>query len=312
MRPEFPEASIIIPALAANKTLINAIKSLLDNPVKNSTEIIVVNDGLDKKIDLLEQEYPRKVVDGICRGIAAARNIGVELSNGRIIIFLDSDCRVSPDWLTAHLKTHQQNKGLIAVGGSVCIEPNASLWAMCDHYCSWYNIHPYQNERWVPNQPGANLSMSRKTLERVGLFKEDLPPSGVHEDIEWQKRLLELGGRIYFNPQAMIWHTDRSDFKGYIAHHYRWGYNSIEVKNRSKVTRFPWIYRNPLLLIIGFFPFAIAHTAYIITRWLKAGKLKPVFLSVFIFMSRLCYAVGMVIGGIRYLNRRNKTKRVRV
>jgi GT2 family glycosyltransferase len=304
MKSECPEVSIIIPALAANDMLKTAIESILDDPDSRGAEIIVVNDGLDYNISMLEDEYPIRVVDGKSCGIAAARNIGVQSSNGRFIIFLDSDCRVSSGWVNAHLTTHMQYKGLIAVGGSVCIEPRASFWALCDHYCSWYNIHPYQSGHWVPNQPSANLSMSRKTMKRVGPFNESLPTSGGHEDIEWQKRLIALGGRIFFKPEAMIWHMDRSDLKSYPTHHYRWGYNSIEVKGRSSATRFPLIYKNPLFLIIGFFPFAIAHTIYIIIRWLKAGKLKPLFLCVFLFMSRLCYALGMVVGGIRYLNRR--------
>jgi glycosyltransferase involved in cell wall biosynthesis len=307
MKPKYPEVSIIIPALAANDMLTTVIKSILNNLGPHMAEIIIVNDGLDNKMRMLESKFPIKVVDGNRRGAAAARNIGVQSSNGRYIIFVDSDCRVSSDWLAAHLKTHEQYKGLTAVGGSVCLEPRASFWALCDHYCSWYNIHPYQKGHWVPNQPSANLSMSRKTMKRVGPFNESLPTSGGHEDIEWQKRLIALGGRIFFKPEAMIWHMDRSDLKGYLTHHYLWGYNSIEVKGRSSATRFPFIYKNPLLLIIGFFPFAIAHTFYIIIRWLKAGKLKPLLFCVFLFMSRLCYALGMVVGGIRYLNRRNWT-----
>jgi GT2 family glycosyltransferase len=311
MKPEHPEASIIIPALAANDMLTTAIESILDDPNSRIAEILVVNDGLDNKMKILERDFPVKVLEGNRRGIAAARNLGVQFSNGRIIIFLDSDCRVSSDWLIAHLKTHEQYNGLTAVGGSVCLEPRASLWALCDHYCSWYNIHPYQKGHWVPNQPSANLSMSCKTMKRVGPFNESLPTSGGHEDIEWHKRLLDLGGRIYFQPRAMIWHKDRSDLKGYLAHHYRWGYNGIEVKGKSSATRFPLIYKNPFFLIIGFFPFAIMHTIYIIMRWLKAGKLKPLFLCVFLFMSRLSYAIGMVVGGIRYLNGQNKTTRVK-
>jgi GT2 family glycosyltransferase len=310
MKAERPEVSVIIPALAANEMLTAAIESILDDPNASAAEIIVVNDGLDNNIRILERKYPVRVIEGNHQGSAAARNIGVQSSKGRFIIFVDSDCRVSSGWLNAHLKTHMQYEGLIAVGGSVCIEPRASFWALCDHYCSWYNIHPYQSGHWVPNQPSANLSMSRETIKRVGPFKEDLPSSGGHEDIEWHKRLLNLGGHIYFNPEAMIWHTDRTDLKGYLSHHYRWGYNSIEVKGKSSATRFPWIYKNPLLLILGFFLFAFAHTIYILIRWLKAGKLKPLFLCIFIFMSRLSYAIGMVVGGIRYLNGQNKTTRV--
>jgi glycosyltransferase involved in cell wall biosynthesis len=91
----------------------------------------VVNDGLDNNINVLEKKYPIKVVEGNRRGIAAARNIGAQFSKGQIIIFLDSDCRASSGWLTAHLTTHKLYNGLTAVGGSICMKPRASIWALC-------------------------------------------------------------------------------------------------------------------------------------------------------------------------------------
>jgi glycosyltransferase involved in cell wall biosynthesis len=186
------KASIIIPARDATATIGQTIESVLIETHGVDVEVIIVNDGLDNATAKLAERYPVKVISGNGNGIAAARNIGVKSSQGEILIFLDADCRVRPGWLHTHLKAHEKYGDMLAAGGSVCIEPHASFWARCDHYCSWYNIHPYQNEHWVPNQPGANLSISRKTLGRVGPFEEDLPSSGVHEDIEWQKRLLGL------------------------------------------------------------------------------------------------------------------------
>ena len=255
------------------------------------------------------RNYPVKLVGGKRGGIAAARNIGVEFSKGEILIFLDSDCRASTDWLAAHLDAHECNEKLLAVGGSMCMDSDASFWARCDHYCSWYNVHPYQSKQWVPNHPGANLSMSRHTFDQTGKFKEGLPNAGVHEDIEWQSRLKRIGGKILFEPRAAVWHVDRNNFKRYLAHNYQWGYNSIEVKSRSNVSRFPWVYRNPLALIIGFVPFSVAHTIYTLTCWLKAKKLEPIFLSGFIFLGRFSYACGMASGGIRLLTVWNKRHR---
>ena len=304
MKSQSLSASIIIPARNAALTLRQTIKSILKPAIVCNAEIIIVNDGLDKATALFSQQYPVKVVDGDCKGIAAARNIGIQAASAEILILLDADCYASPGWLTSHLKIHNYYKGLLAVGGSICLDPKANFWARCDHYCSWYNVHPYQREKWVPNHPGANLSFSRSTYECIGPFKEDLPQAGVHEDFEWQGRLLRNGGRIRFQPQAAVWHIDRDDFYGFTSHNYRWGYNGIIVKSGNRISRFAWVYHNPLLLVICFLPFAILLTLYTIIRWLVAGKAEPLFFSPLIFFGRLVYATGMVFGRLQSTKRR--------
>jgi len=298
------KTSIIIPARNAMATLPQAIESVMKVVNDEDVEIIIVNDGLDEATAQLADRYPVKVVDGNGNGIAAARNIGIQSSSGEILILLDADCYVSLKWLISHLETHKYHNELLAVGGAICLFPHENFWARCDHYCSWYNVHPYHRESWVPNHPGANLSFSRSTYERVGPFKENLPRDGVHEDIEWQVRLLGLGGRVRFQPQAVVQHVDRDDLKGYLKHNYQWGYNSIEIKAGSRISRFPWVYERPWALITGLLPFAVGHTIYTIVCWLKGGKLEPLFLSPFIFIGRLAYAIGMANGGIRFLWKR--------
>jgi glycosyltransferase involved in cell wall biosynthesis len=307
MTAKSPIVSIIIPARFAADTLCQTLDSLVKYAYAENTEIIVVNDGSEDDIKRLASRYPVKILEGNDGGPAAARNIGVQSAQGRLLIFLDADCRVAPGWLSTHLAAHETFSGLLAVGGSICMESNARFWARCDHYCSWYNVTPSLPATWVPNHPAANLSVSRSTFECVGPFKEDLPSVGVHEEIEWQKRLLRLKGRIRFQPQAAVWHRDRDDLKSFVKHNFRWGYNSLEVKSSSKVSRFPWVYRRSLILILGFVPFAAVHTLYILICWFRVGKLGPFFSSPIIFIGCLTYAVGMAVGGIR-LSQKRKTR----
>ena len=293
------KASIIIPARQAAATLIGTLESIA--PLANSpdVEVIIVNDAAEAIIAELAVGYPVTVVNGNGRGIGAARNIGVRSARGRILLFTDADCRVSSKWLDTHINTHERFGDMLLVGGSIVLEPQAPFWARCDHYCSWYHAHPNQPAAWVPNHPGANMSMTRSTFERVGPFREDLPSAGVHEDAEWQDRLQQLGGRIRFEPKAAVWHVDRDDLKGFLKHNYRWGYNFLLVKARAPNSRFPWLLRSPPILIAAFLPFAVAHTVYTVYCWLRAGKLEPLLLSPFLFLGRLAYASGMAIGGLR-------------
>ena len=303
------KASIIIPARDAMATIGRTIESVLMDARNEDIELIVVNDGLDEATAKLADQYPVKVIPGNGNGLAAARNIGLKSASSETLIFLDADCQVLPGWLKSHLEAHERYGGLLAIGGSFCLKSDATFWARCDHCCSWYNVSPGWPEAWVPNHPGGNFSITQSTFDCVGQFREDLPRSGVHEDIEWQVRLQRVGGRIRFEPHAAVWHTDRANFRDYLKHNYQWGYNSILVKGRTNVSRFPWVYWKPWVIIVGFLPFSFAHTLYTIGCWLKTGKIEPVFLSPFILMGRLFYATGMAVGGYRAIrNQRLKVK----
>ena len=297
-------ASIIIPARNAMATLPQTIRSVLEEIGQEGIEIIVVNDGQDAATAGLAEKFPIKVIDGNGQGAAAARNIGVKSSRGEILIFLDADCRVKPGWLAEHLATHKRYKGLLVAGGSICMEPESQFWARIDHYCSWYNVNSNLPAAWVPNHPAANMSVSRVTLEAVGDFRQDLSCAGVHEETEWQSRLLDLGGRIRFVPRAAVWHHDRNDLRSLLKHGYRWGYNSIEVKSGSTVSRFPWLYQKPLILILCFLVFAAVHTLYTIVCWLRAENAEPLLLWPFVFIGHLAYASGMANGGMRLFKKR--------
>ena len=296
--------SIIIPAGGdATSTLAGMLESLAPLAHVDNVEVIVVNDAGADAVHDLATRYAVTVIAGDGGGPASARNIGVRHAQGDLLLFVDADCRVSAAWMKAHIEAHRRFGPMVAVGGSIQIEPHASFWARCDHYCSWYNVHPDAGAAWVPNHPSANLSVSRATFERVGPFREDLPRAGVHEETEWQRRLLESGGRIRFEPGAVVWHTDRSDFKGFLAHNYRWGYNSILVKSSGPVSRFPWLYRRPWVLIACFIPFALAHTTYTVWCWLRAGRTEPLLLTPFLLAGRFAYAGGMAKGGLRAISR---------
>jgi GT2 family glycosyltransferase len=143
------------------------------------------------------------------------------------------------------------------------------------------------------------MSMTRDTFDAVGWFKEDLPSPGVHEETQWQVRLKAVGGRIRFEPKAVVWHTDRNDCRSFLGHNFRWGYNSLQVKGGTAVSRFPRLYGHPRMLIAGFLPFAAAFTVYTIFHWAKAGKGEPLTFWPIVFLGRLAYAVGMVAGALQ-------------
>ena len=96
--------SVIIPIYNAVPFLELCLQSLLCTlPSQEDAEIILVNDGsTDGSLSICrryEAQHPHiRVVDLPHRGVAAARNAGLEAARGSYIAWVDADDLVSPDW----------------------------------------------------------------------------------------------------------------------------------------------------------------------------------------------------------------------
>lgn len=94
---DIPYFSVIVPAYQAEKT----IKRCLDSIINQSYidfEIIVINDGSKDNTLKICKEYEAdnriRIISQANRGISATRQLGLELSTGKYIQFIDSD-----DWV---------------------------------------------------------------------------------------------------------------------------------------------------------------------------------------------------------------------
>jgi glycosyltransferase involved in cell wall biosynthesis len=95
--------SIIIPVYNIDKYLERCLKSVIDQTYSN-LEIILVNDGsTDNSLDICHK-YQKKdnriiVIDKKNGGLSSARNIGLEVSKGKYVTFIDSDDWVSTKYI---------------------------------------------------------------------------------------------------------------------------------------------------------------------------------------------------------------------
>lgn len=100
------EVSVIIPTELNNKIAKEGIASAIDSLKKfpGSKELIIVLDYPKKRDDQfkkwLESHRFVKTIQGKGgSGPAGARAPGVKKAQGRVFLFTDSDCVVSPDWV---------------------------------------------------------------------------------------------------------------------------------------------------------------------------------------------------------------------
>ena len=99
--------SVVIPARNAASTLDATLWSVRHQTYAH-WEVIVVDDGSsDATVDVVTRHQSEdariRCVKGHCRGVSAARNLGVAQSTGALLAFLDADDL----WLPEKLRTHE-------------------------------------------------------------------------------------------------------------------------------------------------------------------------------------------------------------
>ncbi len=90
-----PKYSIIVPVYKAEKFISQCVDSVLSQPYLDF-ELILVDDGSPDNSGKICDEYAKKdervkVIHKENGGVSAARNAGIDASQGKYIIFLDSD-----------------------------------------------------------------------------------------------------------------------------------------------------------------------------------------------------------------------------
>ncbi len=106
--------SVVIPAYNVEHTLWRCVQSVIAQAV-DDMEIIIVDDGstdsTHQLADSLSNDYPAliSVVHQANRGLSVARNVGIDISRGHLITFVDADDWVREDSyppLVAQMERH--------------------------------------------------------------------------------------------------------------------------------------------------------------------------------------------------------------
>jgi GT2 family glycosyltransferase len=189
-------------------------------------EVIVIDDASsDETPELLDravQKLPnlRYETLRVNSGPAQARNRGVELARGRVIVFLDDDVAAAPDLLAVHARFHEQRgDDLSALLGRVDWHPDLKITP----FMRWLDSAGLQfaYDTWLEegevDRPYrafymANISIPRRAILDAGGFDERFP-FPAFEDYELGWRLVRGGVRMWYLPRARAFHTRSIDLR---------------------------------------------------------------------------------------------------
>lgn len=124
------KVSIIIPIYNVEKYVERAVESVLNQSLKE-IEVILINDGsTDKSGELIkkyELDHRVTIINKKNEGQGKARNIGIEISKGSYIGFVDADDWIDERYYESMIDKVKKEKAQMAIAGRKVIDGNNKL-----------------------------------------------------------------------------------------------------------------------------------------------------------------------------------------
>jgi len=204
------------------------------------------------------------------QGRSAARNAGIRAAVAPLIVFIDSDILVLPDFLQRHLEIHRAAGRDVVGRGPVAAIPSTEMPS-----------RPPLTRISRAYLDTANASIPRQALVDVGMFDEGFRAYGW-EDVDLGMRLRARGLPRVFSAAALAYHVQRpptiDSFDVFLAKEEERARTALYLlyKHPGPATR-ALIQDTPLHravhFVLGGFGLLTVRSAPSLDRWLRARGL---------------------------------------
>jgi succinoglycan biosynthesis protein ExoA len=221
---------------------------------------VIIADGLStdhtrQEIQSFIETYPDlnvRVVDNPQRIIPAGLNLAIHASGGEIIVRLDAHSMPAKDYVQKCVSALEAGLG-DNVGGLWEIQPGGGGWQA--RAIASAAAHPLGvgDARYRVGGQAQEVdtvpfgAFERSLIDRVGLFDETLL---TNEDYEFNTRIRNSGGVIWFDPDIRSKYVARDSIKSLARQYWRYGFWKLRM-----LKQFPGAFRwrqLPPLFVISF------------------------------------------------------------
>ncbi|MBD2194632.1 MULTISPECIES: hormogonium polysaccharide biosynthesis glycosyltransferase HpsN [Calothrix] len=222
---DLPLISVVIPTYYREEALRDTVVDILKQDYPNF-EVLVV-DQTPKHQPEIQSYLEEMTTAGKIKwfrldwaSLPGARNYGIRRSQGDIILFIDDDVQLKPEFLSAHVKNYLQKPEVGAVAGRVFdrmklgdsggeLEIEYLPPEAMEPGVAWYHIdlvHTIKPQQ-VLTARGCNMSFRREIFTKYGLrFDERFRGSAVREESDFCLRVRQTGYKIWYDPEANLVH----------------------------------------------------------------------------------------------------------
>jgi glycosyltransferase involved in cell wall biosynthesis len=211
---------VIVPAYNGPKVLPASLGALEASDLpRTEWELIVVDDASTDGTGHLAEQYADRVVrlDQRPHGPSYARNRGVEVARGEVLVFIDADVTVHPATLRQFCEAFRDApQEVAAIFGSYDANPPAP--GVVSRYRNLYHHYVHHQNPGEAETFWAGCGAVRAAAFRaVGMYNEWHFSRPQVEDIELGHRLRDHGYRILLRPDIQATHLKHWTFRNMVA-----------------------------------------------------------------------------------------------
>jgi serine acetyltransferase/GT2 family glycosyltransferase len=278
-----PQVTVVIAAYNRADSVTQLLRLFATQTLPPSDfEVIVVDDGsaipVAPVLEQLTLPYSLTVHRQTNAGPAAARNTGILQARGRIIVIIDDDMRIGPEYLASHLAAHSAAPHRVVLGRLLHPE-NRRLPLFERMQIDLLDRMAVRAANGGRLRGGdmytGNVSFLKTDYLEVGGFD---PGLRLSEDLELGLRLDQRGAEFVLSNDAWARHeSDHASLKKWMKRSVTYGSNDLHVaqKHGSARTASPWRFllqvnpvSRPFLLFATMAPNASAPIAWL-AMWIS-------------------------------------------
>ena len=207
--------TIVIPVYNSEKYLSKCLHSIIDNQNDEDIEIILIDDGSSDQspylCDLFSQKYKNiRVVHQQNKGVAEARNKGLEHAHGKYIAWVDSDDYVSHQWLPLVIKNLQLYEPDVLIY-DYFLDYSGRLSKQTQRFKEGFvSLESYIYELSSEKRLHSYLwnHIMKSTFYRKGCF---CSKNHVMEDFDFFTLVATQFNKIYYLPTPLYYYVQRND-----------------------------------------------------------------------------------------------------
>ena len=215
--PGRPAITVVIATHDHRTQLIEAIEGLTRQTGLDFGEfdVIVVadgcSDGTAAVLRACRTPFFLTVIEQVRSGLAAARNRGLGVARGEIVLFLDDDVIPQERLVAEHRSLHPPSSNTVVLGEISASNRTRSSWDAYDDAMR----DKRQTALRTSEQPSGihsarNVSIRRDVVQTMGGFRGHLPGN---QEVELGYRLRQAGTRFVFSHEAIAEDGGHSDYR---------------------------------------------------------------------------------------------------
>ena len=268
--------SVVIPCLNEEKTIQAVLDALAKQTYPLALMEIVIADGgstdrTHQVIDAYQVAHPDlklKWVDNPKRIIPAGVNVAMLASSGEIIVRMDAHSIPQSDYVARCVEGLESGKGE-NVGGRWDIMPSNDSWVAKSIALAAGHPIGVGDAQYRHSETAAIVdtvpygSFYRRLLDTIGLFDETLI---ANEDYEFNTRIRESGGRIWFDPQIRCQYFARPNLNRLAKQYWTYGFWKVQMLKRYPNT-LRWRQFLPPAFVLGLLVLAVLGVFFEPALW---------------------------------------------